>query len=764
MFSETELEQALSPVRKYHTARNATPNTVLAAHLRSLGVQPVGPRWHAAKEYLERGHSFSEAAQAALAEDPTSPSGRRREHAVAEVPDADARSLSEAAALGGPPVAIADVGQVDGTARQPHTAGIAANGLRPPEAGTPSESLPRRHGPKAVPPGDWGMTWFPKVFGPGDIDGKGASKLLGTPNVPLSTVLVRETAQNSWDARLGHRTVTFAMHLRTLSDLERETLKERVFTGKATGLRLRQVLDRSSVRVLEVADRGTKGLGGPVRNDVQPPMGTPTNYIDLVLNVGAPRDVHLGAGTYGFGKTISYRVSGAGTVLIWSRSREDGTVQDRLIGSAIGDSFAMDNTRYTGRHWWGAVRDERRVEPWTDNDAATIAESVFDSSYSPDETGTTLMIIDPLLGGDDEGDDVQRLREAIMWNLWPKLLPTADGQRPMNIELYADGRPVDLGAVSDHPILTGYAEALQMVRSAQDGTSYAPRYNTKVHEVWSHRPKVLIGHLAFCRYPMPSPPHEPKVDRDTVPITAPSSHVAWMRHDAELVVRYDTRPRLDSDTLQWAAVFKPRADNDDAFAAAEPPAHDDWVPASIDDKAQRSLVNVGIRRTQEIVAGEIAPPTVPASEQDGRKSVAALADSLSKLVGAAHGSRPQRKSSNRSASAARSSRPQAEILRTYRGQVEDGYRIVALLVGVRNSGGRPVRVEADAGVATDGSRMHDQDLVSVLGWAASATGDVSSQEPDFGPIDHHWLVLRAAAGVGVDVSLSCVVRESERDG
>ncbi|OLT39250.1 hypothetical protein BJF86_09565 [Serinicoccus sp. CNJ-927] len=216
---------------------------------------------------------------------------------------------------------------------------------------------------------------------------------------------MRETAQNSWDARTGSQSVTFALHLRTLSERERQVLADRIFTGQATGLGLREALASSSVRVLEISDRGTKGLGGPIRNDLEIPEGMPSNFIDLIMNIGAPREVHLSGGTYGFGKTITYRCSRVGTVLFWSRSMEGDEVEDRLIGSAFGDNFNANGKRHTGRHWWGTVcEDGARVEPWTGNDARAMAEGVFDASFTDHETGTSLMIINPDLGGETSGE------------------------------------------------------------------------------------------------------------------------------------------------------------------------------------------------------------------------------------------------------------------------------------------------------------------------------------------------------------------------
>ena len=121
---------------------------------------------------------------------------------------------------------------------------------------------------------------------------------------------------------------------------------------------------RDEISAVEVSDRGTVGLGGPIRNDLAVDPGVDTDFIDLVFDIGAPGMPTWAAGAYGFGKTISYVSSSVGAVLIWSRCEGSSGLEHRLIGSAIGDGFNMGGLRFTGRHWWGnTIASEGRVEP-----------------------------------------------------------------------------------------------------------------------------------------------------------------------------------------------------------------------------------------------------------------------------------------------------------------------------------------------------------------------------------------------------------------
>lgn len=84
-----------------------------------------------------------------------------------------------------------------------------------------------------------------------------------------------------------------------------------------------------------------------------------------------------------------------------------------------------------------------------------------------------------------------------------------------------------------------------------------------------------------------------------------------------------------------------------------------------------------------------------------------------------------------------------------------GRRTYMLLVALENAR-KAQRVLVDVGAATDGPRLHADDLVDVVGWAPSRNADpVIPLEDPFDLRERRWLHVRAAADVGIDVSLSC---------
>jgi hypothetical protein len=437
--------------------------------------------------------------------------------------------------------------------------------------------------------------------------------------------------QNSWDARGTSPSIDFILNLRLLSGPVMETLRRRIFAGDPPKTGLAELLRNDEIWALEVSDRRTVGLGGPIRNDLAVDSGVDTDFIDLVFNIGAPRDAYLGGGTYGFGKTISYVTSSVGTILIWSRCEGFSGLEHRLIGSAIGDGFNMDGRRFTGRHWWGnVIASKGRVEPVVGDVAEELGEAVFATRFDRDVTGTSILILDPQLGGDSPKKNVELLAGAVVWNLWPKLMAEQNGHSRMNVTVQVNGTSIALPSIEQHPVLSGHAQCLLAVRAAQDGSNPASlplKYPVNVEEIWLRRPRKLLGHLALTRYPIPSGTELP-------------SHAITFMRQAELVVRYFERQELDVEGFQWAGVFKPVADVDDSFALAEPPAHDDWVPQALQDKSRRTEVRVALIRVRETADKYLSPYKPSVANSEAPPSAAHVGDMLADLLGGLEGPAP----------------------------------------------------------------------------------------------------------------------------
>jgi hypothetical protein len=629
------------------------------------------------------------------------------------------------------------------------------------------------------------LGWFPKQFGPGDIDGVGAKRLLGTPNIEPAWVLVRETSQNSWDARGISPVIGFTLNLRLLDEPLVEILRSRVFTGDPPGTGLADLLRHDEIWALEVSDRGTVGLGGPIRNDLAIEPGIDRNFIDLVFNIGAPRDVHLGGGTYGFGKTITYLLSSVGTVLIWSRCDGKTGQEDRLIGSAIGEAFNMDGSRYTGRHWWGnIITTENRVEPVVGSLARELGDAIFADHFEPDATGTSILILNPQLGGSTPQENVQLLAEAVTWNLWPKLIADQSGRSQMNISIQLNGQPVALPDIQKHPVLSGYAQCLLAVRAAESKTpseNLGQRYPVEWQEVWCMQPRTLLGHLALTRYPSP-------------PRLKNRAHSVALMRQAELIVKYFERRDLDVDGFQWAGVFKAAVEVDDAFSLAEPPAHDDWVPQAVEDKRRRREVNVALRRVKETADDYLLPRADSSAESlETVPSAVNVADMLADLLSGQEGAAPTRivlqgakglgaaivptpddlasprdpdagnsgtatgpgRAGRRRAPASQErprARPRADVTSVSREHAPTpGWSRTAVRVQLSVTSPPGTAVDVAVRVGVEGGSMEDAGLVRILGWRDERSGTYDPRPQALSPGEARLFVFESRSDLAIDI-------------
>lgn len=649
-----ELLAALTPVQRHHPPGPVSPETVLAAYLRLADIEPQGRAWDIALQEFRASGDFGGAVDAVLNS------------------DIDLSAPASMALQSAPHITRATQLTGERASRGP-------------------------------------LNWFPQKFEPGAIQGAGAKKLLGTPHVSMEELLVRETAQNSWDARIGDRPVEFTLNLRLLPPPTVALLQESVFTGYASGTRIHDALQASETRAIEISDRGTVGLGGPIRNDQTITPGSVTHFIDLIFNIGATKQDPTSGGTYGFGKSIAYMVSGVGAIVVWSRCATDRGPEDRLIASAIGDVFDMDGYRYTGRHWWGRTV-EGRPEPAVGPLAAELGSKIFAKTFGDDELGTSILILAPQLGAPGPEDDAMVLTNAVLANLWPKLLPDESGMHPMDIRIQVDGADHAIPDPAQDPLLSGPVSCLRAVRAVQAGKS-VEKTLFPVHVTEIKRYSEVLGHLALTKFPVASG------SSSDVPT---SRAVTLMRNGAELVVRQIERAPLTEPGFQWAGVFKPVAALDATFALSEPPAHDDWSPASLQDKTQRGQVRLALQRVQEMADKFVEPYTLNQSAQSST-SVAAVGDMLAGLMAGSIGSAPTRSTSPRTGTGGTAKASTRIGPPRWSDSERSGWTRTTISIQVL--GGPPLGsdVQVDVRIGTDGGteRTIDPDYLRDGGWTGS---------------------------------------------
>jgi hypothetical protein len=485
------------------------------------------------------------------------------------------------------------------------------------------------------------LGWFAEPFQAyGSFTGEGARRVLGKPGLHPLTVLVRETVQNSWDAKRSDRDgVDFAMDGWSFSDEQLHTLRQEVFTGlPPEGITLGEILDREEVSALVISDRGTLGLGGPLRADR--PAGGRSDFIDLVFNMGQPRDVPGGGGTYGFGKTIAYIVSEASTAILYSRTRVEAEIESRLIAVAVGSQYATQDQRFTGRHWWGVTGAER-VEPLTGPEADDLALRLGFPGFEGEETGLSMMVIAPRFNERTPRQTMTFMANALTWNFWPKMIPRDpnEGEAPMTFRVSWQGEDIAVPDPEQHPPLTAYVKAFRALHAYEDDREHD--ITAGIFPIRSQRPNRQLGLLALTRVP-----REPRryVDEGadaeddlvgSAAFSGNSHHVALLRR-VELIVKYLEGPELPGAHVEWAGVFINDDDIDNAFAEAEPPTHDDWEPSMVEDKHDRRLVNLALRNIKIELRRELAPLSATPGNGETRSAVV-IGNALGSLIAGAPG-------------------------------------------------------------------------------------------------------------------------------
>lgn len=438
-------------------------------------------------------------------------------------------------------------------------------------------------------------SWWSQPFAPeGSAASEGIKKQLGVPRMDPLAVLVRESAQNSLDARELDKSVTFGIEIvrpgRAVLDRWADLLLPEPAPG-AFGLA--EVLSDDDATMLTISDRGTTGLGGPLRADTAA-TETP-DFVNLVRNIGEPRDKTYGGGTYGFGKGVLFTASAVGSVLIRTRCLWQGRAQTRLIGVALGHSFTEDARRHTGRHWWGRIVGDV-PDPLLDGDADEVARRLGLASMADEEFGTDIVVIGARLGSTADGQDPESRRprtvreageyvaSAMLWHLWPLLLPR-DGRFALRCHVRADGGQVHV------------PDPRQVVRLKPFVDAYIDLTEGRGQAVRRQRPATQLGLFAARAHMAPT--HRAPEDV-AAPFDGNGQHCVLLR-EPRLVVRYVPGPPLPDDMLHYGAVFLADRDLDATFAAAEPPTHDDWVHDSLPDRDDALLVRYTLRRVTELV-------------------------------------------------------------------------------------------------------------------------------------------------------------------
>lgn len=474
----------------------------------------------------------------------------------------------------------------------------------------------------------------------GNIAAEGSKRLLGRPTLGLLQTVIREGIQNVLDATTSASGPMLLVRLRTLSPDQQRHLGEHLLAERphddATRADIDAAMMKPGLRVLELCDFGTRGLSGPTRADSPHDGEEPLNFVNFLRNVGAARDTHQGGGTYGYGKSSLYAMSSCSTIVIDSQTHCAGVAVRRLMACHLGAAFDArlgtgERRRFTGRHWWGLLDGSDSVEPATGKDSIALSASLGLPPRGERDSGTSILIVDPLLGDEDAASIIDDIMESILWNFWPRMAASTPESRKLKVFLELDGREIPVPAPEEFPPLDLFAAAIAEHRAN----------SPNLQPIQCGRPKALLGNLVIKRG-LRADRRGPAA-RDESLIPKQSSHIALMR-PVELVVRYIQGDPLTDRRFDWAGVFI-CSDNDEieeAFALAEPPAHDDWIPDNLPKGNAKTFVRVALKRLGEIARPNLIQSITSDEAPDGGPSLAATAAKMGAFLGKVSATGPGR--------------------------------------------------------------------------------------------------------------------------
>ena len=464
--------------------------------------------------------------------------------------------------------------------------------------------------------------------------------LLGRPMIDRMSVFLRETAQNAWDARLKPEgDVDFSVEIGTFTTARSKKIKSEVFPVTAYAAKLTENIHsfcEPGKPYVIVRDANTIGLAGPTEANAP---GRRRNFTSFIRNVGQDEAASTASGrggTFGFGKTVFFRVSKARTFIAYSRTEDaEGNTVSRLMGvslSRVNDTLHQ----YTGRHWWGVApagqeRKQAFNQPLTGKAADDLAEAIGFTRYAEKSSGTSIMVIGPEFGLSEEQDlwesaegrgrIAQLMQETLTFWYWPRSMGGGEREGRLNASIHADGKALTISATEAKYPIPVFADCFTALQAKLGEEEPDPNLYVKIFEIKGRAQR--LGLLAIAKrayrkrethaidlvenHPLRAMIQAGDDEKNGAETNPSCHHVALIREPGQ-VVRYLPTIECTQNGMEYAAVFllapngKDKEEIREHIKKSEPPSHDDW---SKEERWAQLIVS----EVSRCVASFAAPPS-----------------------------------------------------------------------------------------------------------------------------------------------------------
>lgn len=508
------------------------------------------------------------------------------------------------------------------------------------------------------------IAWKPQRTSPqGDFVAKAFLELLsrGSDDHGLSEpeLLVRETAQNSWDARRTGRGKRVAMDFTVRTVPVRSSVRDALgdfFSGFTSSRSARQLgissldvlgeeLGNPDLSLLYVKDTGTWGLGGPTDASVAVSERGTDRYVKFLLNIGDANTDTAAGGAYGLGRSVFWRMSECSTVIVYSRCETQRGTESRLIGLSLSENFARGGKNHTGRHWWTS-KDEG--QPIVGTAADRWAKKLGFAPFKEAETGTAVLVVAPY-APDGARDLAGAIARSIEYHLWPKYVEVEGRPKSevMTFTVHHDDEEItirDRRRLSPTP-LRHYIDAFEATLNALDDVDRRNDDGLVKSAPITYPFKKLVhprhlGRLVAVEFvDSGQVPHHVVNDDENENLEGPiaaaiaelGDSVALMR-SPELIVTYRPVDRPSQPHTKIAGVFKSSKDANEYFRTSETSTHSEW------DHRVAQRDGIVIKKFHELLLATVRTwfsPSTPDDEQPDRGILATekIAEALGNWLG-----------------------------------------------------------------------------------------------------------------------------------